>query len=65
MAAVGHGWVVVEIYLIPDLYAFGVSCEEKKPNRRHLMEENDQISLDKCHHIIYESCRAASGKSAL
>ncbi len=29
------------------------------------MEENNQISLDKCQHIIYESCRAASDEFAL
>jgi hypothetical protein len=46
VGAVGHGGVVVEIDLIPYLYAFGVSCEEKKTNRHHLMEENDQTSLD-------------------
>ncbi len=62
IGAVGHGSVAYEIdLLIPDLYAFDVS--KKIPNRRHLMEENDQISLDKCQCIINELCRAASGES--
>jgi hypothetical protein len=30
IGAVGHGWVVVEIYLTPDLYAFDVSFEKNQ-----------------------------------
>ncbi len=49
VAAVGHGWVVVEILYLLQIYMHLV-CQ-KKHNRRHSTEENNQISLVKCQHI--------------